>query len=379
MNHCVPEETIFLSGDSYFEALLTDIAQAHTQIDLETYNFKDDLLGRRIQQALEAASQRGVKVRILVDGAGTPGLGSMYTNKFKSANLEVRIFHPFLWRFWQWRNSSTKLPFLFKIIYFLLKFNSRNHRKSCTIDHEIVYIGSANIDKCHLSSEQGGKNWRDTIVKLTHVNMDDLKTAFEAAWNHTPAQERLQHMFARVNTKTIIRLNHTRHRRRVLYKHLLRRMSACKQRVWITNAYFVPDNFLLKKLTDLATAGVDVRIVLPKKCDVFIMTWAAAAFYQRLLVAGVRIFEYLPSMLHTKSLILDDWFIVGSSNLNHRSLLHDLEVDVNIQSLAAKQILEKNFLDDLSNSKEITWETWQKRSFFQRVIGRIVLYLKYWM
>lgn len=375
----IPEETIFLDGNSYFAALLEDIAQAKTQIDVETYIFKNDALGQRIQQALLVASQRGVLVRVLVDGAGTPGWGSMYTGSFKSNNMEVRIFHPFLWRFWQWRSSIIKFPSLFNIIYCFLKFNSRNHRKIFLIDKKIIYVGSANIDICHISNDQGGKNWRDTIVRLVGANIDDVQDAFDAAWNHIPVQERLQGLFVRINTKAIIRLNNTRHRRRVLYKHLLLRMSHCKQRVWITNAYFVPDNFLLKKLTDLATSGVDVRIVLPQKSDIFIMTWAAAAFYQRLLKAGVRIFEYLPSMLHAKSLILDDWFIVGSSNLNHRSLLHDLEIDISVQSPESKQKLEQQFKADLLQSKEITWETWQKRSLLQRFFGRLVLYLKYWI
>lgn len=373
------EEVIFLDGNSYFASVLQDITQAQTHIDVETYIFKNDMLGQRIQQALMAAAERGVHVRILVDGAGTPGWGNMYTHKFKNSHMEVRIFHPFLWRFWQWRNSIHKLPRFFNMLFFFLKFNSRNHRKTFLIDKKIIYVGSANIDICHMSAQQGGKNWRDTSIKLVGVNTDDLQDAFELSWNHTPPQERFQQLFARVNTKTLIRLNNTRHRRRVLYKNLLRRISTCKQRIWITNAYFVPDNFLLKKLTDLAKTGIDVRIVLPRKTDIFIMTWAAAAFYQRLLKAGVRIFEYLPSMLHAKSLILDDWFIVGSSNLNHRSLLHDLEVDVNVQSPSSKQQLEHQFLIDLGNSREITWETWQKRSFLQRFFGRFVLYLKYWI
>ncbi len=379
MTNPVLDELLFLDGDSYFAAVLQDIAQAQTRIDVETYIFKDDALGQRIQQALAAAAARGVSVRILVDGAGTPGWGSMYTGKFKSKNMEVRIFHPFLWRFWQWRRSIKKFPFLLDILYYFLRYNSRNHRKTLLIDNKILYVGSANIDICHLGIMHSGRNWRDTMVRLIGVNIADAESAFEAAWDHTTPQERIQRMFAHVNTRAIVRLNNTRHQRRVLYKYLLLRLSRCKQRVWITNAYFVPDNFLLKSLTDLASSGVDVRILLPQKSDIFIMTWAAAAFYQRLLKAGVRIFEYLPSMLHAKSLILDNWFIVGSSNLNHRSLLHDLEIDVSIQLPESKQRLEQQFLVDLSNSKEITWETWQKRSFTQRFFGRVVLYLKYWI
>lgn len=373
------EETIFLRGDQYFEALLLDITRAEKQIDLETYIFDDDALGQRILEALLLAAQRMVQVRILVDGAGTPGWREDITQRLEAAGIEARVYHPFPWRFWQWRHTIIHLPLLPKLMYFILKMNKRNHRKVCMIDKKIVYIGSANISRCHLSESQGGRNWRDTIIRLTGANTTDLEDAFDAAWNHTAIQERLHHIFMRVDTNAVIRLNYTRHRRRVLYKNLLRRISRCKERVWITNAYFVPDTFLLKKLKDLAEKSVDVRILLPQKADIFIMPWASSAFYESLLKSGVRIFEYMPSMLHAKSIILDHWFMMGSSNLNHRSLLHDLEVDVVVRKPASKQAMEQQFIQDLALSKEIDLTGWHKKNWLQKLIGRLLLYVKYWM
>ena len=109
------------------------------------------------------------------------------------------------------------------------------------------------------------------------------------------------------------------------------------------------------------------------------MPWASSTFYQSLLREGIRIFEYTPSMLHAKYLVLDDWVIVGSSNLNHRSLLHDLEVDVNIKSDQAKQELEEQFLKDTGNSNEVTLQTWKPRPLPIRLMGKLLLYLKYWI
>jgi len=373
------EETIFSQGEKYFDALCLDIDQAKSTIDLETYIFNNDFLGQQIADRLIAAANRGVKIRILVDGAGTPNWGDSLTIKLTAANIKTQVFHPFPWRLWQWRHTIIHLPFLLKIFYFFSKMNKRNHRKVCIIDHSIIYIGSANISACHLSKNRGGKGWRDTIVKLKGVEVSDLETAYELAWQHSNIQERLHHFFGSINTRSIVRLNTTRHRRRVLYKHLLRRLTQCKLRLWITNAYFVPDNILLKKLIDRAQSGIDVRILLPQKSDFFLMTWATSAFYESLLKAGVRIFEYTPSMLHAKTLILDDWIMVGSSNLNHRSLLHDLEVDANIQLPSSKEIIEQQFLEDLSHSKEIELRDWHKRSWLQKIIGRLVLYTKYWI
>lgn len=372
-------ETVFLRGDEYFAALLADVAAAKHAIDLETYIFANDKLGLMLIDALSVASQRGVKVRILVDGAGTSGWSLDVARKLASTSIEIRFYHPFLWRFWQWRHTITRLPFLKKTLYFLTQANKRNHRKVCHIDHQILYIGSANISQCHLSEAQGGEGWRDTVVRLTKFEKKEWQEAFHAAWNHVTIQERFHHIFEPVNLNADIRLNYTRHRRRMLYKNLVRRIAKCRHRVWITNAYFVPDNFLLRKLIERANLGVDVRVILPQKTDVMFLSWASSAFYQRLLKAGVRIFEYLPSMLHAKTLILDDWFLIGSSNLNHRSLLHDLEVDVVIHEAENRHKIEMQFMADISDSRELDLTSWNKRNWFQKLAGRMILYLKYWL
>lgn len=372
------EQSIYVDGNEYFNALLADINSAEKSIDLETYIFENDAVGEKIVAALIAAANRGVKIRVLVDGAGTPFWVGNISVKLESAAIETRVFHPFPWHLWQWSHSYVRVPVLLKAIYLLLKMNSRNHRKVVLIDNKIVYIGSINISHVHLDESFGGKSWRDTAVKMLGVDFNELTKAFDAAWTHTAIPERLQKMFKRIDLNPIIRLNNSRHRRRRLYKDLLKRIDHCKQRIWMTNAYFVPDNFLLRKLTKAAKAGVDVRIVLPKKADVFFMPWASSAFYQSLLEAGVRIFEYYPSMLHTKTLILDDWILVGSSNLNHRSLLHDLEIDVNIRVPSAQQIIEKQFEIDIAKSHEVKLNDWH-RPWHQLFFGRLLLYIKYWI
>lgn len=381
MTNEIPEkkEQVFFDGDSYFENLLLAISQAKISIDLETYIFEPDALGKRVANALIEAAKRGVKVRVLVDGAGTPSWGGSLTRQLEKASIETRIFHPLPWRLWQWGRSHVRVPTLLKIVYFAAKINSRNHRKVCIIDNHIVFIGSNNIAQCHLSKINGGKNWRDTAVRLENIHLRNLLNAFEAAWSHTAIQERIRELFKTVRHNPTFRLNNTWYRRRVLQKNLLMRIRKATQRIWITNAYFVPDNFILKALRDLAEKKIDVKILIPKKSDVLFMPWATATFYENLLRSGARIFEYLPSMLHAKTLIIDDWYLVGSSNLNHRSLLHDLEVDINPSSPEVKSALERQFLIDLGKSREVTYESWQKRHWFKRMMGRLVLYLKYWI
>lgn len=373
------KEYLFTEGRHYFDSLIQAIENAKQSIQLEVYNFNYDELGESVGEALVRAAKKGVNVRLLIDGAGTPFWGGQFAASLEKAGVKSRIFHPFPWGFWQWGRSVVRLPLILKALYLLLKINSRNHRKMCLIDNAIAYIGSFNINQCHLEKEKGGKGWRDTAVCLTHLNLDELSMAFEAVWNHSPLQERLQRLFQPVDMNAVLRLNNTLYRRRVLYKNLLRRIARAKQRIWITNAYFLPDNFILKKLKEAAETGIDVRILLPCVSDVLIMPLTTSTFYRRLLLSGVKIFEYLPSMLHAKTLIIDDWFLIGSTNLNSRSILHDLEIDVNVKHPTSKQILETRFFLDLEHSREICrHDYWKKRPIYQRLIGKLLLYLRYW-
>lgn len=370
---------MFTDGSRYFDEILSDIKQAQHIIYIEMYIFTVDKLATRIVDALIAASERGVNVRVLVDGAGNPLWGGQMTKKMERAGIATRIFHPLPWRLWQWSRSFVRLPKLIKALYLLVNINSRNHRKVILIDHKIVYTGSFNISKCHLNKDDDGDNWHDTGVKIISEDTTDLQQALNAAWNHIPVKERIKEFFQHINQNPIFRLNNTRHRRRILYKRLLRRIDNATQRIWITNAYFVPDSFLLKKLRDAASRGLDVRILLPHYSDVIVMPWASTQFYFQLVKTGVRIFEYLPNILHSKTLIIDDWMTVGSSNLNHRSLRHDLEVDVNVRLDATKLQIEQQFLTDLEQSKEISINNYWQRPVYQRVVGWLALYMKYWI
>lgn len=368
----LPDEKIYFNGKDYFKSLMYDIAHAEKTIDLETYIFAFDTLGEEIIRILTAAAKRNVKIRVSVDGAGTRYWNDAAIRIFEDAGGATRIFHPFPWKIWQWSRSVVKKPTLLNLVYFLLKMNKRNHRKVCIIDKKIAYVGSFNICAEHLDLTR-----RDTAVRLTHIELNDLLRAFESTWNHTKIKERIREFFLKIRTNPVIRLNNTWHRRRILYKNLLLRMRKATKRIWITNAYFVPDNLLLRRLRRAARAGIDVRILLPQKADIQFMPWASKVFYINLLKAGVHIYEYQPGILHAKTLIIDNWMLVGSSNLNHRSIMHDLEVDVDIRSTECKTALETQFLNDLQHAAEINIHTLNKRPWRQRIVGRLLLYIKY--
>lgn len=372
-------EVIFDNGSSFFDAMLDDIHQARYCILFETFIFTNDHLGQRLAKALRQAAQRGVVIKILVDGCGSPYWSAQFARPLEKSGAQTRVYHPFPWQIWNWSRGMVKTPWVIKWIYLILNINSRNHRKTCIIDDTIAYVGSINTVKNHLMTSDNGLGWRDTAVRLSHCNLSPLTDAFDYAWDNKPLKDRLQQSLSQSQLDPMFRLNHSRHHRRALYKQLLNKIHRAKKRIWITNAYFIPEHRILKALSQAAHRGVDVRILIPRKCHILLpLPWASSIFYHNLLDSGVKIYEYLPSILHAKSVICDNWVLVGSSNLNHRSLLHDLEVDVRLRNQTSKDIVKQLFLHDLTQSQEVSLDSWkQHRPWYQRFLGRAILYLKY--
>jgi len=371
-------EKLYTDGYEYYRDLLKDIRDASVALDLETYIFEVDTVGKQFVAALSEASRRGVEVRLLVDGNGIPPFSNGFLNQLERAKVKVRLFHPLPWRFWQWSLAVCDRPLPDKLIHLINGINHRNHRKVCVIDHSVAWVGSFNVSRCHLPKEKGGDDWRDTAIRLEGIQLGELEMAFQSTWK---GRHFIRHF---KNNPTPVasprfRLNLSRRRRRNLYKDMLNRISQARQRIWITNAYFVPDEALLQRLKKAAQRGVDVRIILPSQSDIFFMPWTSAVFYHSLITHKVRIFEYCPGVLHAKTLILDDWMTVGSSNLNSRSLLHDLEADVVLYQDAAKKQLGRQFLNDMEQSIEILKDDSPAGAMWKKLFAHLLLSVKYWL
>jgi cardiolipin synthase A/B len=366
------KEAVFADAGQYFTALMQDIEQAASQIDLETYIFDLDPLGRKVAERLAAASSRGVTVRLLLDGAGSSISSGVLAQQLSSAGAQVRIYHPLPWNISHWEWAVPRQPWLAKLQRLQESMHSRNHRKICMIDQRIVWVGSFNISQCHLPKDEGGQGWRDTALRLEDLDLEHLQQAFESAWNNDRSL-----IPRRIFSPANIRLNHM-HRRK-LRRDLLKRMTDTRERIWITNAYFVPVASILRFLKKAARRGVDVRLLLPGNSDVFFMPWASAVFYQTLLKAGVKIYEYTGGMLHAKIMILDDWITVGSSNMDYLSFFRNLEAEVVVTQPATIKTLEDQFLYDLTQAAQITIADCRRRPWWKKLLGRFLLNIKRWL
>lgn len=383
MSHGVSwdRETVFHNGDEFFAQFLLELKSAEHSIDLETYIFLEDSLGKIVLDRLRQAAKRGVRVRILVDGIGTPSFTRQMIAELARHGIIARVYHPLPWIFPRITLKPSRL------MAFFAKVNRRDHRKMFLIDGKVAWVGSFNISGSHLLKYKGARAWRDSGVRVQGKEVQLLGRAFDRSWlrakgampSPRPWKSFLESIeIPRITKSPIVRINSSRAARRHFYNDLLKRILKSKTRVWITNAYFVPDILLIRALRIAAWAGSDVRVLVPKHSDIFFMPWVIPAFYSRLLNAGVRVFEYIPRFLHAKTLIIDDWAIVGSSNLNHRSLLHDLEVDIVLGRVESLSSLEEQFIKDLGVSREVTLAEWRTLPLWQRMAGRILLFFRYW-
>ncbi len=377
-------EQLIFDGDDYFATLERELTQSRETIELETYIFDDDGIGRRVENGLAQAAARGVRVRLLVDGIGARAWIDRRAKELERKGVIIRIYHPV-----RVSNLARRLlndlglrresPFASASAgrsALLSRLNRRDHRKLCIIDHRRAIVGSLNISEFHSPSAKGNQAWRDTAVLVEGEPIEDLLAAFDFVWlrSHTiEGKRRWTESFFPLKVRTkprspFVRLNYTHRLRRKHYQEFSRRLKRAQKRIWITNPYLAPSAPILRRLTKAAARGVDVRILVPRKSDVFFMPWVATAHYSPLLRAGVRIFEYLPRFLHAKSVIVDDWAVVGTSNLNRRSLLQDFEVDLVLSQQDSLMKLERHYLNDLGQSEEIrsargVLSTWLGRFF----------------
>lgn len=341
------EEKLYFQGEFFLVDLIKDIRRAKESVSIEVYIWTTDEIGALFYETLRDAAQRGVKVRILVDGIGSFYWTQTHLSHFRSAGIEVKIFRPVLWSWnpfqWSLRKLWLALP----------KLARRNHRKIFLIDGKIAYTGSINITRNALL-------WRESGIRISNSNAVQLvDEIFEDTWAWADKSESRYRssnflLLNRILESREIRCNQFYRLCRLFKSDIAQRLDAAKQRIWFETPYFVPPASLFSALLRAAKRKIDVRIILPYRSDVPFLPWIANLYYQYLQSAGVKIFEYTPRILHSKMTIVDQWGMIGSSNLNHRSAFSDLELDVVLQSKEAFKKLEQQFLQDMQRSKEIS-------------------------
>lgn len=384
MNKSWDHTQIFHNGDDFFTELISQIRRAKSLITLEFYIFEMDAISDILLVELQLAVLRGCEVRLLVDGIGSLFWVDSLEKRCRREGILFRIYHPFP-TFLQWVTRLpealfSKAPSLFR------RVNRRNHRKVVVIDREVAFVGSLNMTQVHFPRIMGPKAWRDSAVKVQGPAIEALLASFDLAWTFAKKRplfpihaEYVREKIEVVLTwQHLLRLNANDKIRRQLYKDLCRRIRAAKTRVYVTTAYFLPKRAIAKALAKAALRGVDVRLLIPGPSDVPLVKWAAYQVPYRLRQTGVKIYEYQPTVLHAKCMLIDDWGTIGSFNLNHRSMLHDLEVEAVLTDAESLSNMTHQFQADISQSQPFSLERHEQNSFWRIWLAKTLFKLRYW-
>ena len=342
------------NGADTFEALLAAIREARHHIHLEYYIFHPDALGRPFLEALTERAKAGVKVRLLLDAVGSSRMRRRHLKALRKAGGEVAFFHKV------------------RLFSFKPRLNFRTHRKLVVVDGHTGFFGGLNITQ-EEDERLSAKAYRDTHVQLGGSAVRWLQTVFWEDWNYATGSTEIEgeyfppHTQAQPYSVQIIPSGPDL-RFKAIRDVYFSAICTAQNRVWISTPYFVPDEAMLTALTNAALRGVDVRILVPKRSDSWIVTLASRSYYDELLLAGVRVFEYLPRLLHAKTLLVDHALsVIGTANMDVRSFELNFEISALFYGEEMAQALAQCFVEDMKSSSALP-RFRGKRPFGQRFL-----------
>ena len=354
--------TLLNSGAEFFPALLTAINQARHEVHLESYIFEDDRTGRDVAGALMAAARRGVSVRVLVDGFGAAAFPTTLLPALAEAGVMALIYRPERARF--------------KLRRYRLR---RLHRKLAVIDGEIGFVGGINIiDDLNTPDQSPGRY--DYAVRVEGPVLLPIRQTMRRIWEVlvwvnfkrryrlAPVEKSTMAPRGEQQAAFLVRDN-VRHRRDIEQAYLAA-IAGARDSILIANAYFLPGRRFRGALSKASQRGVQVSILLQGRIEYRLLHYATQALYDKLLKAGIRIFEYQNSFLHAKVAVIDEhWATVGSSNIDPFSLLLSREANL--------VVLDRKFAEELrlslgqamqSGARELPLQHWQRLPWYSRLL-----------
>jgi cardiolipin synthase len=335
---------LLVDGGATYEALLESVRGARHHVHLEYYIFAADHTGTALRDALAERARAGVAVRLLLDAVGSGACPRRFFQPLLDAGGELAWFHPM--HFGRiWRRTWV---------------NMRSHRKIVVVDGRVGFTGGINVTD-EENERLRADAYRDLHLRIEGDAVRGLQLLFVEDWAYATgqrdfissvAQSMPPHAPGPISAQvlasgpdspweSIHRLN-------------VAAIQEAKQRVWLATPYFVPGEAAMMALTSAALGGLDVRVLVPRRSDSLLVTLAARSYYDELLAAGVRVYEYGPRMLHTKALLVDDGLaMVGSANFDSRSFSLNFEVAVMFRDDGIAGDLARHFESDLAHAPRV--------------------------
>lgn len=347
---------LLVRGEQAFQRIFATIRSARKIICLQFYHFKNDDTGTELASILKEKVREDIPVYLLYDHLGSFGTPRSFWRDLREAGVNVRASHPF----------SPSAPF---------RYLHRDHSKVITVDGTSAFTGGLNIANQYRGFPFLRRDsWRDTGIFMRGPVALALQKEFGHAWKlwkgdelpHMPEAPAIEGGIPALPIFT--RSNRGRRRMRKLLYYSINHAS---EEISLTTAYFVPSRRMVHTLELAVKRGVRVRLLVPGTSDVMPAHYVGRFFFSRLLRAGVEIYTYNGTMLHAKTYIFDrKWSIVGSANLDIRSIRWNDEGNVGILDNGFTRQMNDIFQNDMENSEKIRSEVWQKRPLYEKLLER---------
>ena len=369
---------LLIDGPETYDAMLNAIAEAQHHVHLETFIFADDRIGHRFAHALGEMCSAGKTVRVVFDGVGSVNSSDDFFESMEASGVEVRKYNP--------PDPSEDLR--------IWRVNNRNHRKLLIVDNENAFVGGVNFAGVYAMSstsdpgEDAGmkSGWRDTHLQIRGPVVTYFQQQFLHNWDEAgdPLEDTTE-VYRRppASGSHLVRALVSEGGDRdefEIYQTYMSAIQHARSRLWLTHAYFSPNDEFVAAIGDAAKRGVDVRVIVPGFIDFDMIFYASRSNYSRLLKAGARVYERNDALMHAKTAVVDGyWSTVGSANLDIRSFIHNDEINAVVVSSDFAEQMEELFVDDLKQATEVRLDEWRSRGLWERTKEFVSRRFNYWL
>jgi cardiolipin synthase A/B len=349
---------ILLNGDGTYPRLWKDLASAERTITVQMYYSQPGRVADSLAKYLIDRAKQKVRVLLLMDAFGSQPLKREWIQNLKTAGVEVVWLRPLRW-------------------YTLNKAAQRSHVRVVVVDGKVGYTGGFGLADYWLGDGHHDDQWRETNVRFEGPTVGGLQAAFAAAWAEATGELLTGDMFFPNTTFADIGdmqagLMHTipSTGSTAAERFLALSIAGARRTLYISNSYFVPGENFMQLLLAAARRGVDVQILtVSKKTDVKTTWYAGRTYYEKLLQGGVKVYEYEPTMMHAKTLVVDGmWSCIGSMNFDNRSVSFNDESNLVALDRRVGAQMDSIFMDDIKWSKEIKLDEFRKRPLSGKIL-----------
>ena len=329
---------------------------ADKYIYLLYYIFEEGELADRLFQLFRKKTAEGVKIKIIYDGVGSYTLSKKYIKDLKSIDVEVYQFLPF------------------KLGRFLASINYRNHRKIIIVDGEVAFTGGINISDKYLKGDIVLGKWHDMHLQLRGASVKDLEVVFTIDWflvsgDNSVLEVALPKLSKQVGDQIV----------QIVYggpddyfspigQTYFSMINNAKKYIYITNPYVIPGTAILRALEVAANSGVDVRLLVSAKADSVLVNWSVRSYFESMLKAGVKIYQFPDGFLHSKIIVSDDEIVsIGTANMDIRSFEQNYEVNALVYDAKTAKLLRQEFLNEVKRSIVLDYETFINRPYLDKL------------